>query len=74
MGRLIRIDKTLYEKAKAHAYAEQRTIAEQIEFWAVVGKAGLDNPDLPIDFVRDLITLRAQKSVPVIPFVPTIPH
>jgi DEAD/DEAH box helicase domain-containing protein len=41
----------LYAQAKSHANAEGRTIAGQIEFWALIGKAALDNPDLPIDFV-----------------------
>eukprot|EP01036_Dinobryon_divergens_P019715 gene19715-26937_t len=39
MGMPVRIDDTLYEQAKAHATAERRTIAGQIEFWAMVGKA-----------------------------------
>lgn len=59
MEMLVRIDDELYEQAKAHALAERRSIAGQIEFWAMVGKAALDNPDLPIDFVRDLIVARA---------------
>ena len=42
--------------------AERRTIARQIEFWAMVGKAALDNPDLPIDFVRDLLLAKAQGN------------
>lgn len=53
MGMPVRIDDQLYAQAKAHALAERRSIAGQVEFWAMVGKAALDNPDLPIDFVRD---------------------
>jgi hypothetical protein len=74
MGMSIRINKTLYEKAKKHAHVEHRTIAGQIEFWATVGKVGLDNPDLPIGFVRDLIAARphgSESATPsAIPFVP----
>jgi hypothetical protein len=70
MGMPVRIDDTLYEKAKAHASAERRTIAGQIEFWAMVGKAALDNPDLPIDFVRELMIARAEGPVLATPFVP----
>jgi ParD-like antitoxin of type II bacterial toxin-antitoxin system len=66
----IRINKRLYEKAKTHAHVKQRTIAGQIEFWATLGKAGLDNPDLPIGFVRDLIAARSHGSESAIPFVP----
>jgi hypothetical protein len=60
MGMPVRIDDTLYEQARAQAQAERRTIAGQIEFWAMVGKAALDNPDLPIDFVRELLIARAE--------------
>jgi hypothetical protein len=69
MGMLVRIDDHLYEQAKAHAHAERRTIAGQIEFWAMVGKAALDNPDLPIEFVRDLLVARAEGEVLATPFV-----
>lgn len=70
MGMPVRIDDELYEQAKAQAQAERRTIAGQIEFWALVGKAALDNPDLPIDFVRDLLVARAEGRTLATPFVP----
>lgn len=60
MGMPVRIDDTLYEQARAQAQAERRTIAGQIEFWAMVGKAALDNPDLPTEFVRELLIARAE--------------
>lgn len=70
MGMPVRIDDVLYEDAKSHAKAECRTIAGQIEFWAKVGKAALDNPDLPVDFVRDLLLTRAEARGAATPFVP----
>lgn len=70
MGMPVRIADLLYEDAKAHAKAECRTIAGQIEFWAKVGKAALDNPDLPVDFVRDLLIARAEGRDDATPFVP----
>ena len=42
MGMPVRIDDQLYEQAKAHAQAERRTIAGQLEFWAMVGKTALE--------------------------------
>jgi hypothetical protein len=70
MGMPVRIDDQLYEQAKAHALAERRSIAGQVEFWAMVGKAALDNPDLPIDFVRDLLVARAEGPTLATAFVP----
>lgn len=66
----VRIDDTLYDQARAQAQAERRTIAGQIEFWAIVGRTALDNPDLPIDFVRDLIVARAEGPTLASEFVP----
>ncbi len=68
MGMLVRIDHHLYEQAKVHAQAERRTIAGQVEFWAMIGKNVLDNPDLPIDFVRDLLVAKAQGRTLATPF------
>jgi hypothetical protein len=70
MGMPVRIDSDLYDLAKSHANAERRTIAGQIEFWALIGKAALDNPDLPIDFVRDLLVAKAEAKSLATPFVP----
>lgn len=70
MGMPVRIDDTLYDQARAQAQAERRTIAGQIEFWAIVGRTALDNPDLPIDFVRDLIVARAEGPLLASEFVP----
>ncbi len=64
MGISIRIDESLYTDAKVSAKAEFRTIPSQIEYWARVGRAALDNPDLPIEFVRDVLIAREEESEP----------
>jgi hypothetical protein len=66
----IRIGDDLYAAAKAVAKAECRSVAGQIEFWARLGKAALDNPDLPVDFVRELLVSQAQDRDLAEPFVP----
>lgn len=70
MGMSVRINDNLYELARAQAQAERRTIAGQIEFWALVGRTALDNPDLPIDFVRDLLVAQAEGPTLATPFEP----
>ena len=74
MGMPVRIGDALYNQARAQAQAERRTIAGQIEFWAIVGRTALDNPDLPIDFVRELIVARAEGPAPASEFVPEGRH
>ena len=55
MSRPIRVSESMYTEAKHVAKAELRSIPNQIEFWAMIGKCALDNPDLPIDFIKDLL-------------------
>ena len=60
MGIPIRIDETIYNEAKKRARAECRSIPHQIEFWAKIGKCALDNPDLPTEFIKDLLISKNQ--------------
>jgi len=66
----IRIDQTLYNQAKADAVAEHRTIAGQVEFWAKVGRAALDNPDLPVSFVAESLASLTEPREYATPFMP----
>lgn len=70
MGMPVRIEEGLYDQAKTAAVAEFRTIAGQIEFWAKVGKASLDNPDLPVGMVCELLLARAEPREAMTEFVP----
>lgn len=66
----IRINQDLYEQAKQDALTEHRSIAGQIEFWARVGRAALDNPDLPVSFVAESLASIAEPRSQALPFVP----
>jgi len=55
MSIAIRIDEELYDQAKRTALAESRTVPLQIAYWAKLGKLALENPDLPIEFIRDVL-------------------
>jgi hypothetical protein len=70
MGMPVRIDDNLYELAKLEAKAEHRTIAGQIEFWATVGRAAIDNPDLPVSFIIDSLASMAEPREQGTPFIP----
>jgi hypothetical protein len=64
MGIPIRISEKIYNDAKMVANSEFRSVPSQIEFWATLGKCALDNPDLPIEFIRDtLISAKQDKSL-----------
>ncbi|EXI78638.1 MAG: hypothetical protein AW10_02990 [Candidatus Accumulibacter appositus] len=66
----IRIDQALYDQARTEALAEHRTIAGQVEYWAKVGRAALDNPDLPVSFIAESLASMAEPREEATPFVP----
>ena len=65
----IRIDQTLYNQARTEAIAEHRSIAGQVEYWAKVGRAALDNPDLPVGFIAESLASMAEPREDATAFV-----
>ncbi|CAM4467508.1 MAG: hypothetical protein LEGION0398_MBIBDBAK_01009 [Legionellaceae bacterium] len=57
----IRVSDKIFNAAKAASKVEFRSPSQQLEFWATAGKAAIDNPDLPIDFIIN--TLKAKAEV-----------
>lgn len=51
----VRIAEDLVIAARAAAKVEFRTVQGQVEFWAKVGHAALDNPDLPASFIAECL-------------------
>ena len=74
MGMPVRIDDQLYGLARAEAEIEHRTIAGQIEYWALLGRAALDNPDLPVSFIAQSLASMAEPRDQATPFVPRVPR
>ena len=58
----IRLDQDLVEKATIMAKALNRTTPKQIEHWAKIGEMMEDNPDLPYEFVKQVIIAKAEKD------------
>jgi hypothetical protein len=66
----VRIPRDLYEQARADAAVEHRSIPGQIAFWAKVGRAALDNPDLPVSFIAEALASLAEPREDATPFEP----
>jgi hypothetical protein len=66
----VRIDESLVSAARAAAKAEFRTVQGQLEFWAKVGRAALDNPDLPASFIAESLMSMAEPREDSTVFVP----
>jgi len=66
----VRIAADLLDAARLAAKVEHRTLQGQLEYWARVGKAGLENPDLPIDFVSESLASLAEPRSESLSFTP----
>ena len=66
----IRIDQNMYNQARHEAKTEHRTIAGQIEYWAQVGRAALDNPDLPVSFIAESLAALSEPREDATDFIP----
>ncbi|MEN9752403.1 MAG: hypothetical protein RL670_94, partial [Actinomycetota bacterium] len=65
----VRIDEELVASARSAAAAEYRTLQGQLEFWAKVGRAALDNPDLPVSFIAESLMSLAESRDDATDFV-----
>lgn len=63
MSTVVRISDDLAKKAKTRSKVEHRSMTSQLEYWATIGKAAEDNPDLPFSFIREtLLSLAEMKD------------
>lgn len=46
----MKISDELVNDAKPYAAAEHRSVTKKIEYWARIGKAVTDNPDMPVAY------------------------
>lgn len=65
MSTVIRISDNLAREAKIRSKVEHRSMTSQLEYWATIGKAAEDNPDLPFSFIKE--TLMAIEEMKVSP-------
>lgn len=71
MSAYVLLSQELYEGAKSDALHNRFRADEQIEFWARLGRACIENPDLPSVFVAEcLLSLAESRTQEVVPFMP----
>ena len=63
MSVALKLSDELIDLAKPHAAALHRSIPKQIAYWARLGKVVEDNPELPLQFIKDtLLGLEEAKA------------
>jgi hypothetical protein len=55
MGRVVKLNEEFVLRVTKEAKLNKRSVPKQIEFNYALAAAALDNPDLPIHWVRDLL-------------------
>ena len=65
MSTVIRISDHLAKEAKIRSKVEHRSMTSQLEYWATIGKAAEENPDLPFSFIKEtLLAMQEMKENP----------
>ncbi len=70
MASAVKISDNLISKARIYAKTFHRSVAGQIEYWAMIGQLVEENPDLPYRFIQDiLVGVEELKSGQVEPYI-----
>jgi len=59
----IRLSDDLRKKIDIYAKNEHRSISNEIEELIGIGFAAKENPDLPLEFINDLLQAKAEKEL-----------
>ncbi|WOG28817.1 TA system antitoxin ParD family protein [Endozoicomonas sp. 8E] len=62
LGRPLRLDEELVIAATLVGKAKKRSAAKQVEYWASLGKIAKENPDLPINFIEDILEAEEERK------------
>jgi len=55
MATAVRISDKLVDEAKRYGRIDHRSLAGQIEHWALMGKYTEENPDLPYSLIKEIL-------------------
>ncbi len=64
MATTIKLPDDLMAEAKKYANVYSRSVPKQIEYWAKIGKIAEENPDLPYEFIKDVLIAMDEEAIP----------
>lgn len=64
MSMAVRLSDSLIEEAQKYAVVNFRTVPKQIEYWSQIGRIAEENPELSIDFIKQILLGLEEKAVP----------
>jgi hypothetical protein len=67
-SRAVRLSRDTIMKAHKYAAVFSRSVSNQIEHWAKIGRIAEENPDLSYNFIKDILMsmeeMKNEKPVP----------
>ena len=68
-SKAIKLSGDIVSEANKYAAVYSRSVPRQIEHWARIGRIAEENPDLPYNFIKDiLLSLEEMKSEKPVPY------
>ena len=68
-NRAVKLNADVILEARKYAAVYSRSVPKQIEHWVKIGKIAEENPDLPYEFIKDiLMSLEEAKWVKPTPY------
>lgn len=64
MSVAVTLPDTLINTADIYKKINKRSRAGQIEYWATMGKIALDNPDLSMEFIKEILIAQEEAKHP----------
>lgn len=63
MSTVVRISDKLASEARSRCKFEHRSLTSQVEYWASIGKAAEENPDLPFQFIKETLLAKEEMNI-----------
>jgi hypothetical protein len=64
MSTTIKLSDELIAEARRYGDVYSRSAPKQIEYWSRIGKIAEENPDMPYNFIKDILIAKQEKPVP----------
>ena len=62
MATTIKLPDHLINKARRFGEAYSRSTPKQIEYWVTIGKIAEENPDLPYNFIKEILLAKVELA------------
>jgi len=59
----VQLPESLVQEARSASEGASRTLSEQIEYWARLGKAAEENPDLQVPILQDVLASPSEMNL-----------